>query len=81
VQDKPSSQPETVILCVRGGRPVTAFDLDQAARFRQFLSLAATPTGRAELRADPAWRAYLGIDTLRRYLDHQDQRESEQAGG
>jgi hypothetical protein len=63
------------ILCGRGR--LTAFDLDTVARFRQFLRLAATPEGRATLRSDPAWAGYVRLDTLDRYLTHQE----ETAGG
>jgi hypothetical protein len=73
----PAADRPTAILCSRGRR-VTAFDLDQVARFRRFLRLAATPEGRTTLRSDPEWAAYLRLDTLDRYVES---REGEQAGG
>jgi hypothetical protein len=75
-----SNRPDrpTAILCWRGGRPpasVLAFDLDAMDRFRAFLRLSATPDGRALLRSDPEWAGYLRLDTLSRFLDHQDSQE------
>jgi hypothetical protein len=70
----------TAILCYGGNRPARplAFDLDTVARFRRFLRLAATPTGRAELRSEPEWASYLDLDTLSRYVES---REGGPAGG
>lgn len=65
----------TVILCYRGNRPARplAFELDAVDRFRAFLRLSATTDGRALLRSDPQWAGYLRLDTLDRYLTHQEE--------
>jgi hypothetical protein len=63
----------TAILCYGGGRAQPlAFDLDAVARFRAFLRLAATPDGREILRSDPEWAGYMRLDTLARFVDHQE---------
>lgn len=82
-QSSRPNQPDA-ILCWRGQRPPAgglAFDLDAVDRFRAFLRLTTTPQGRATLRSDPTWAGYLRLDTLARFLDHQEQQEEGQTGG